>query len=197
MAVLWQAGLRNTTCTFGTHLTPLQLRRFPTRRIATFTSSSTRMKPKRANALLRALARRLQRAGLVVSIVQLPVEQRLPTVISSPGRGVADFTSAFKEQKHYEFFRDPIDLPAPASLLFPVPLARQDGRRTCLGQHISRCPGIRQTLPAFAPPLSYHLLETFAGWFNRDRPVAEMTSPRSSIMSAINSISNRSRRRRR
>jgi DNA primase len=25
LAVLWQAGFRNTTCAIGTHLTPLQL----------------------------------------------------------------------------------------------------------------------------------------------------------------------------
>ena len=72
MAVLWQAGFHNTTCAFGTHLTPaqwVQLSHCPGRLVyIAFDQDDNQAGPQAA----RDLARRLRRAGSAGRIVCLP-----------------------------------------------------------------------------------------------------------------------------
>ena len=88
--MLWQAGFRNTTCAFGTHLTPTQFRQIsdrPRRRVyLAFDQDNNRA----GQLASQALARRLQRAGLAVSIVQLPAGQD-PNSYFVRGASAADF----------------------------------------------------------------------------------------------------------
>jgi DNA primase len=75
LAVLWQAGFRNTTCAFGTHLTATQLRQLsdsPGRRVYLVFDQDENQAGQHAS---QALAGRLQQAGLAVSLVQLPAGQ--------------------------------------------------------------------------------------------------------------------------
>jgi DNA primase len=72
LAVLWQAGFRNTTCAIGTHLTPLQLvqlRDSPDRCVyIAFDQDENQAGQNAAHALLQCL----DQAGLHVRIVSLP-----------------------------------------------------------------------------------------------------------------------------
>jgi len=91
LAVLWQAGFRNTTCAFGTHLTPHQLRQLsdrPGRRVYLVFDQDENQAGQHASLVL---ARRLQRAGLETSIVQLP-EGEDPNSCFVRGTRAADFT---------------------------------------------------------------------------------------------------------
>ncbi len=91
VAVLWQAGFRNATCPFGTHLTPsqfCQLSAPPGRRVYLALDQDENQAGQDAS---RALARRLQRAGLAVSMVQLPAGED-PNSYFVRGARAADFT---------------------------------------------------------------------------------------------------------
>jgi len=91
LAVLWQAGFRNTTSALGTHLTPLQLRQLsdlPGRRVYLVFDQDPNQAGQRAS---RALALRLQRASLAVSIVQLSAGHD-PNSYFGGGATAADFT---------------------------------------------------------------------------------------------------------
>src|SRR2546430_828170 len=75
LAVLWQAGFRNTTCAFGTHLTPAQLRELSHplgRRVFLAYDQDENQAGQRAS---QALARQLLLRGAVVSLVTLPAGQ--------------------------------------------------------------------------------------------------------------------------
>ncbi|MGD0223020.1 MAG: toprim domain-containing protein [Terriglobia bacterium] len=90
LAVLWQAGFRNTTCAFGTHLTATQLRQLSDssgRRVYLVFDQDENQAGQRAS---QALAGRLQQAGLAVSLVQLPAGQD-PNSYFVRGAGAADF----------------------------------------------------------------------------------------------------------
>src|SRR5947208_13534476 len=72
LAVLWQAGFRNTTCAIGTHLTPLQWEQLssrPERSVYIVFDHDGNLAGQLASD---QLARHLQAAGLKASIVQLP-----------------------------------------------------------------------------------------------------------------------------
>jgi DNA primase len=72
LAVLWQAGFRNTTCAIGTHLTSLQwdeLRDPPGRSIYIVFDQDENHAGQQA---AQQLARRLEAAGVVAYVVQLP-----------------------------------------------------------------------------------------------------------------------------
>jgi DNA primase len=91
LAVLWQAGFRNTTCVLGTHLTPTQLRQLsdsPGRRVHLVFDQDENQAGQRVS---QALARQLQRLGLTVSMVQLPAGQD-PNSYFAHGARAADFT---------------------------------------------------------------------------------------------------------
>jgi len=91
LAVLWQAGFRNTTCAFGTHLTPAQLRQLsdrPGHHVYLVFDQDENQSGQHAS---QALALRLRRAGLAVSLVQLPTGQD-PNSFFVRGARAADFT---------------------------------------------------------------------------------------------------------
>jgi DNA primase len=90
LAVLWQAGFRNTTCAFGTHLTPPQLRQLsdqPGRRVFLAFDQDKNQAGQHAS---QALALQLQRARLAVSLVQLPAGED-PNSYFVRGASAADF----------------------------------------------------------------------------------------------------------
>jgi DNA primase len=91
LAVLWQAGFRNTTCALGTHLTPTQFGQLsdpPPRRVYLLFDQDENQAGQHASRLL-ALA--LQQAGLAVSIVELPSGQD-PHSYFLGGASAADFS---------------------------------------------------------------------------------------------------------
>ena len=72
LAVLWQAGFRNTTCAFGIHLTPAQWSQLsdqPGRCVYIVFDDDANQAGQRAS---HCLARRLEDAGLHARIVRLP-----------------------------------------------------------------------------------------------------------------------------
>ena len=72
LAVLWQAGFRNTTCAIGTQLTPAQLSQLadqPRRSVYIAFDQDDNQAGQKAS---RQLAQRLQGAGIRARIVQLP-----------------------------------------------------------------------------------------------------------------------------
>jgi len=90
LAVLWQAGFRNTTCAFGTHLTPTQLRQIsdpPGRQVYLVFDQDENQAGQRAS---QALAPQLQRLGLTVLMVQLPTGLD-PNSYFARGADTADF----------------------------------------------------------------------------------------------------------
>jgi len=90
LAVLWQAGFRNTTCAFGTHLTATQFHQLsdqPRRRVyLVFDQDENQAGPHASQAL----AGRLQQAGLAVSRVKLSAGQD-PNSYFVRGARAADF----------------------------------------------------------------------------------------------------------
>jgi DNA primase len=91
LAVLWQTGFRNTTCAFGTHLTPAQFRQLsdqPRRRVYLVFDQDENQAGQHA---CQALAPQLQGAGLEISIVQLPAGED-PNSYFARGASAADFT---------------------------------------------------------------------------------------------------------
>ena len=98
LAVLWQAGFRNTTCAFGAHLTLHQLHQLshrPDRRVYLLFDQDENQAGQRAS---RNLARRLQRAGLAVSVVHLPPTED-PNSYFVRGATAADFTLCLQGAK--------------------------------------------------------------------------------------------------
>ena len=90
LAVLWQAGFRNTTCAFGTHLTATQFQQLsaqPGRRVYLVFDRDENRAGQHAS---QALAERLRRAGLTVARVQLPTGQD-PNSYFLGGASAADF----------------------------------------------------------------------------------------------------------
>jgi DNA primase len=90
LAVLWQAGFRNTTCALGTHLTPPQWAQFcdqPGRTVYIAFDNDSNRAGERASQLL---ARRFQGSGLKARIVCLPPEQD-PNSYFVAGATASDF----------------------------------------------------------------------------------------------------------
>lgn len=90
LAVLWQAGLANTTCGFGTHLTPAQLRQLsrpPGRRVFIVYDQDENRAGQRASQIL---ADQLRRLGAVVFLVTLPNGED-PNSYFVHGASAADF----------------------------------------------------------------------------------------------------------
>ena len=91
LAVLWQAGFRNTTCAIGTQLTPAQLAQLadqPGRSVYIAFDQDENQAGQKASS---QLARRLQDAGIAARIVQLP-HGHDPNSYFVAGATAADFT---------------------------------------------------------------------------------------------------------
>jgi DNA primase len=96
LAVLWQAGFRNTTCAIGTHLTPAQLSQIgdqPGRRIYIAFDQDPNQAGQQASRLL---AQRLESAGLNARIVALPPGHD-PNSYFMAGATAADFLTCLQQ----------------------------------------------------------------------------------------------------
>ena len=99
LAVLWQAGFRNTTCAIGTHLTPPQLAQLgdpPKRCIYLAFDQDDNQAGQRA-AL--QLARQLADAGLAARLVLLPPGHD-PNRYFAAGATATDFTLCLERAQH-------------------------------------------------------------------------------------------------
>jgi len=95
LAVLWQAGFRNTTCAIGTHLTPAQLSQLgdqPGRDVYIAFDNDPNQAGQEAAC---RLARRLKIAGLYARIVSLPADQD-PNSYFLAGASAADFRACLE-----------------------------------------------------------------------------------------------------
>jgi len=92
LAVLWQAGFRNTTCVFGTHLTPLQCHQLseqPDRLVYIVFDQDENQAGQRSAC---QLARRLTAASVPARVVHLPAGQD-PNGYVVAGATAADFAA--------------------------------------------------------------------------------------------------------
>jgi len=96
LAVLWQAGFRNTTCAIGTQLTPAQLAQItdqPGRSVyITFDQDDNQAGQKAAHRL----AQHLRNVGLRAHVVRLP-DGHDPNSYFVAGASAADFTACLRE----------------------------------------------------------------------------------------------------
>ena len=95
LAVLWQAGFRNTTCAIGTQLTPAQLAQLsdqPGRSVYIAFDQDDNQAGQKAS---HQLAQRLQGAGIRARIVQLP-HGHDPNSYFVAGATAADFTGCLE-----------------------------------------------------------------------------------------------------
>lgn len=96
LAVLWQAGFRNTTCAIGAHLTPAQLAQFtdqPGRSVYIAFDQDDNQAGQQAS---HQLAHRLQSSGIRAHIVQLP-HGHDPNSYFVAGASAADFAARLQE----------------------------------------------------------------------------------------------------
>jgi len=96
LAVLWQAGFRNTTCAIGAQLTPAQWAQLaggPSRSIYIAFDQDDNQAGQKAS---QQLAFRLENAGLHAHIVQLP-HGHDPNSYFVAGARAADFTARLRE----------------------------------------------------------------------------------------------------
>ena len=96
VAVLWQAGLRNTTCAIGTRLTAVQWSQLcdqPGRCVYIAFDQDANQAGQRASRLL---ARRLESAGLQARIVALP-SGRDPNSYFAAGATASDFVARMEQ----------------------------------------------------------------------------------------------------
>jgi DNA primase len=96
LAVLWQAGFRNTTCAIGTHLTPAQWAQIsdqPGRCVYIAFDEDANQAGQHASHLL---ARRLENAGLQARIVRLPPGQD-PNSYFVAGATASDFLACVEQ----------------------------------------------------------------------------------------------------
>jgi DNA primase len=96
LALLWQAGFRNTTCAIGTHLTPAQWSQLcdqPGRCVYIAFDQDAHQAGQQASRLL---ARRLESAGLQARIVALPSGQD-PNSYFATGATASDFLACLEQ----------------------------------------------------------------------------------------------------
>ena len=96
LAVLWQAGFRNTTCAIGTHLTAAQFVQLREPRNGCVYLAFDRDENQAGQHAAETLARSLQQAGLNVRAVQLPVGHD-PNSYFAAGATKSDFLRCLEE----------------------------------------------------------------------------------------------------
>jgi DNA primase len=101
LAVLWQAGFRNTTCAIGTHLTPTQLAQLcenPDRCVyIAFDQDENQAGQRAADSLLQVL----DKAGLKIRLVGLPAGHD-PNSYFVAGASAQDFAHLLERHPRYE-----------------------------------------------------------------------------------------------
>ncbi len=98
LAVLWQAGFRNTTCAIGTHLTPAQFDQIldpPGRTVYLVFDQDENQAGQQASRLL---AQHLTSANLTTYIVQLPAGHD-PNNYFLAGATATDFTHCLQQAR--------------------------------------------------------------------------------------------------
>src|SRR5215471_17782856 len=145
LAVLWQAGFRNTTCAIGTHLTPLQLAQLgdqPGRCIyLAFDHDANQAGQRASHRLARQLAR------LVSPRAWCPCRPAtIPTAILLPAPRPPTSPSVWSERNHETH---PSGSAFGSPQRFPLSLARRAGAGSRLGQYFPRCPALAPTVAAF------------------------------------------------
>jgi DNA primase len=95
LAVLWQAGFRNTTCAIGTQLTPAQLAQLADRSGRSIYIVFDQDENQAGQKASHQLARSLQDAGIAARIVQLP-HGHDPNSYFIAGATAADFTDCLE-----------------------------------------------------------------------------------------------------
>ncbi|MCP5113421.1 MAG: toprim domain-containing protein [bacterium] len=96
LAVLWQAGFRNTTCASGAHLTPAQLAQLGDRPGRLVYLAFDQDPNQAGQQAARRLARRLVSTGVDARIVALPPEHD-PNSYFAAGATAADFARCLEE----------------------------------------------------------------------------------------------------
>jgi DNA primase len=96
LAVLWQAGFRNTTCALGAQLTPAQWAQLTDRPGRLIYIAFDRDSNQAGQKASHQLALRLENAGLPAHIVQLP-DGHDPNSYFVAGARAADFTARLRE----------------------------------------------------------------------------------------------------
>ena len=99
LAVLWQAGFRNTTCSIGSHLTPLQWEQLSSRPERLVYIAFDQDDNQAGQRAAHQLARRLQIARVKAGIVPLPPGHD-PTSYFAAGATASDFNSCL-QQAHF------------------------------------------------------------------------------------------------
>jgi DNA primase len=96
LAVLWQAGFRNTTCAIGTQLTPAQWAQLAERPGGSVYIVFDQDENQAGQKASFQLARRLQEADIAARIVQLP-HGHDPNSYFVSGATAADFTACLEQ----------------------------------------------------------------------------------------------------
>jgi DNA primase len=96
LAVLWQAGFRNTTCALGTHLTLLQFQQLTHRSDRSIYIVFDRDENRAGQQASHQLAQRLADAGVRAHIVPLPAGHD-PNSYFAAGATAADFTRCLQQ----------------------------------------------------------------------------------------------------
>ena len=96
LAVLWQAGFRNTTCALGTHLTPAQFQQLTDRLDRSIYIVFDQDENRAGQQASHQLAQRLADAGVCARIVPLPAGHD-PNSYLVAGATAADFTRCLQQ----------------------------------------------------------------------------------------------------
>jgi len=96
LAVLWQAGFRNTTCALGTHLTPEQFQQLTDRPDRSIYIVFDQDENRAGQQASHQLAQRLVHSGVSVYLVPLPPGHD-PNSYFAAGASAADFTRCLQQ----------------------------------------------------------------------------------------------------
>jgi DNA primase len=95
LAVLWQAGFRNTTCAIGTHLTPLQFNQLSERSDRLVYIVFDQDENQAGQRAAHQLAQRLSGSGVPGRVIQLPAGHD-PNSYFVTGATADDFTDCLE-----------------------------------------------------------------------------------------------------